>query len=709
MNAKTYSLTVLDTEGPVIVAAAEPAKRRRGRPLGSRTRTAHSHVTADEFAYLRAVAQGIDLTSASRQYLSWPGRMPERAGLERFTMELIERVRSGAEALEDSRQAQLMAHKLSALRFTAGDRATNDALSIGHDPAIAVDQTEPAHSATAPAAPSSAPPPSLEDFAAQFPEDMYSESELVEMYAEEYPAVESFPHAPIALPLMPLVESSEQRSRLHVILEAIDWLSEHLVVVPERNHRVEQWLRLNAAQRASIATRGVNTIGEMVDWIAVEGTHWHTQVPRFGVTRALALEAWFIKWDVRPVGDLRKGMSSDLNSLERPGMRPLTLAREAWPSHLLRGSNALPKDDRNPVQPADDIDALLSWHELLKRRSPSTEFAYRRAIERLSLWALYERGVALSSLEADHLTEFREFLKHPPSHWIQAGKRSLPRSSVEWRPLLRPLDHQSIDLTFAAVNSLYSAWEASGYIRHSPIKSLQACRPEPRSATTSSTFSLRDREIIESTLGAMPDSPAKRRIVATIALLENTGLQREELANATWRQIEHVPSDGVSKERTVFRRTGNGGNQEVRLDASTVQALELHRSDRLALAVVGGLRRFKHVDPAAMPLLGVLDDRWIATLEKRRSEAGDGLANSDPSSRTSSRGTALARPVNSNGRLSSSAIYALLKTFFKRCGESVSDDRSGEEIRKTFNRATMSWLTRDPIRKGKSSPMRNLT
>ncbi|WP_235038280.1 hypothetical protein, partial [Microbacterium sp. 18062] len=53
-----------------------PPARRRGRPPGAKTRAAHDHITADEFAVLRAVAQGIDVAVACRQYLLSPGRVP---------------------------------------------------------------------------------------------------------------------------------------------------------------------------------------------------------------------------------------------------------------------------------------------------------------------------------------------------------------------------------------------------------------------------------------------------------------------------------------------------------------------------------------------------------------------------------------------------------------------------------------------------------
>lgn len=689
MNVRKHPVTSLDPDGSVVVATRDVPKRRRGRPLGSRTRTAHSHVTADEFAFLRAVAQGIDVAAAARQYLTWPGRLPERSVLENYTRQLLERVSSGALALGDSDEGRHMARRLFALQPNSSTtEQINDQARIEVGGHTGVD-----HACVATR--EFTPVPTLDQFAAQFPEDMYSESELLEMYAQEFPdgaapMAPTLSTAPAAV--LEVIETPAPLSRVQVLLEAIDWLSERLVVVPERSHRIEQWVRLNPTQRQSIESLGLRDIGQLVDWIATTGKHWYAKVPRFGVARAHALEMWFAKWSLQPRQSLAVKWDAPDDCAGRKVLRPLTLHREAWPRHLL-GARASFGEPANSLGAQDDVEALLKWLELLKSKSRLTQIAYRRAIERLALWALFEREIALSSIRSEHLDEFRKFLAHPPPHWVQGGSRALSRSSARWRPLIEPLSEISLDLTFAAVKALYSGWQASGYIDRNPVDEMDRYQGGKASVDVLRSFTQRDRAMIANSLEALEDGPAKRRLVALIVLLEATGLRREELARTSWKHIVPIGVDGSGGTPTAILRIGSGEMRECALNGAVVKALELHRADRLALVASGKLRRFKHVLPAEMPLIGVLDDRWIATIEKRRSEnAGwhEALPSQDPAQPL----VPVSSPpmLNSDGHLSSSAIYALLKAFFRTCSDTTKGEGSSSDDCARFEKASSQWL-----------------
>lgn len=70
-------------------------------------------VTADEFALMRAVAQGVDLSVAARQYLLRSGRMPETKALLLWFDQLLVRVASAAATLpEAERQTALRGLRL---------------------------------------------------------------------------------------------------------------------------------------------------------------------------------------------------------------------------------------------------------------------------------------------------------------------------------------------------------------------------------------------------------------------------------------------------------------------------------------------------------------------------------------------------------------------------------------------------------------------
>ncbi|WP_157271506.1 phage integrase family protein [Azohydromonas aeria] len=58
-----------------------------------------------------------------------------------------------------------------------------------------------------------------------------------------------------------------------------------------------------------------------------------------------------------------------------------------------------------------DYEAVQAW--LTLHEAPATRRAYRREAERLVLWAVVERGLALSSLSTEDATAYRTFLRHP--------------------------------------------------------------------------------------------------------------------------------------------------------------------------------------------------------------------------------------------------------------------------------------------------------
>lgn len=109
-----------------------------------------------------------------------------------------------------------------------------------------------------------------------------------------------------------------------------------------------------------------------------------------------------------------------------------------------RASCAL--DASNDYQP---VNAWLSLHE-----SAATQRAYRKEAERLILWAIVERGRALSSLTTEDAMAYRAFLGHsgPRARWVGAPQ---PRSSPAWRPFAGDLSAHSAADALSVLNALY--------------------------------------------------------------------------------------------------------------------------------------------------------------------------------------------------------------------------------------------------------------
>jgi len=359
-----------------------------------------------------------------------------------------------------------------------------------------------------------------------------------------------------------------------------------------------------------------------------------------------------------------------------------------WPVSLNGASGEFRSPSANSLSAHNDQEAVHAWFRLLKDKSPHTQAAYRRAIERLILWAVHERGLALSSLTELDMQDFKEFLCHPPSHWVQEPKADRGRGARTWRPLKGPLNQVSLNVTFAAVSAMYAHWMESRYTTLNPARKLIGKRTDELSMDVRRSFTDQDREVIARTFDKMPDTPAKRRLRAILLLLEMGGLRREEACKATWGQVQPVRIDGRLTNDMCIEVVGKGNRQRfVPLHDDVVEALREHMKDRKALMEQRKMLQFKTIPDNEQPLLGVLDDRWILAhdkqLEKRRASDAPDILPMD------ARGVPKFT-VNKNGALSVQSIYQILKDFFSDCsemaGESVTDKRG------TFRRASTHWL-----------------
>ena len=691
-STRTHATVVVDETTEALASELNRPKRRRGRPLGSKTRTAHSHVSSDEFAFLRAIAQGVDLTVASRQYLVWPGRPPERAALIAFSQILIGRITSGARELPDASMARKMLTDLQVLE-------------VGMlPPPVAIESSPEDQRPPSPAAPAI---PTLEEFASQFDEGMFGEAELIEMYADEYPAeaapgpspeqVAALIDVPASSPLVTTPKALSNGARMEILLAAIDWLSAQLAVAPERGHRLEQWIALSPAQRDAMNRAGVIVLGDLVDWIALRGSRWFDEVPRYGTTRAKALENWLLKWGVKPGAGLPAlGVAGQISSrsVQPPAIEPLNQA--SWPLEL-RGEEGKFRSDRpNTFNATNDLEAVQAWFAIIQEKSAATQTSYRRAAERLVLWAIHERRTALSSLTTQDLLEFKAFLRNPPAHWVQEGNARRLKADADWRPLRAPLNDQSVVLTFAAIGTMFASWKSQGYLISNPAEGIATPKRETATMDVMRSFSVQNLQVIGATFRSLEEGAKKRRLAAIIRLLESSGLRREEVEKAKWGDLARARLEGRETDDLVLSVEGKGRRMRmVPINEATHQALLAHLADRQELALEGVLAHYRAVKLPDMPLIGVLDERWIKGMAKKRHVERRPLAGEMPHSVVEGMSTAHLEDwsVNSHGGLSASAMYSLLKSFFRECAALAGEDLGAKgAMRGTFLKASTHWL-----------------
>ena len=222
-----------------------------------------------------------------------------------------------------------------------------------------------------------------------------------------------------------------------------------------------------------------------------------------------------------------------INRIELPTLGKLA-AKYDWQS-------SRPANKECRIAAKNDLEAISDWlqeHAI----NPGTHRIYKREAIRFLLWCLYKRGVMLSYLSKDDLSEYFKFLQKPDKKWCtdRGGIRN-----GDWRPFIGPLGKSSYRTAVQVINSLLEYLANANYLSFNPMKLLNKHK----------TFSLEtDRQkykvwerileddewhAIQQTINDLPVATAeekdnKERTQFLVALLYLLGLRISEVANSTW-------------------------------------------------------------------------------------------------------------------------------------------------------------------------------
>ena len=303
------------------------------------------------FAYLRAVAEGLDLGESARRYLGI------EHGHEAVTahQEAVDAVRSVA------RRRSEPAWRLVGLRIQA--------LSAGQRPP-------------------------LDDFAAGHGLEGFSESEVLALYQEAYPLDRK------------AARGQRLRQRQLELLRRLEGLAAE---TPQPTDLVAGWFDETTAQR--LITAGILTLRALGSHIAAGGVWWR-QLPAIGMAKARRLErhlATLLPRETPPLKPLF-ALSRTPSLFHTPGAgstspaQGLVLPQELHPpSGRLRPSASL-------LGASSDLEAVQSWIEA-RAGSAATVKVYQREATRLLLWLQYERGgTTLAQMQVDDCSAFMAFL-----------------------------------------------------------------------------------------------------------------------------------------------------------------------------------------------------------------------------------------------------------------------------------------------------------
>jgi site-specific recombinase XerD len=150
------------------------------------------------------------------------------------------------------------------------------------------------------------------------------------------------------------------------------------------------------------------------------------------------------------------------------------------------------------IKARDDRGAIAAWVEAHAGRSKATQSSYSKELERLQLWCVHERGIALSLMGVQDCARYREWLKQlgalstkawaarwnvPQEAWIMDGAGKRPRGHAEWRPFHRPhatkgriLSDASVEQAERVVRACFRFLRRVGYLRQSVWEGLPTDR-----------------------------------------------------------------------------------------------------------------------------------------------------------------------------------------------------------------------------------------
>ncbi len=212
----------------------------------------------------------------------------------------------------------------------------------------------------------------------------------------------------------------------------------------------------------------------------------------------------------------------------------------------------------------NDVAAVKIWVQQFKD-TPTTQRAYQKEAERLLLWCTFEKGLALSSLKAEHFEEYFAFLQNPPTNWLGSTKElRAARYSLKWRPLIAPLKKASLLFAVRVISCLMNYLVEAKYLKSNPIKLIKKYRErsidleEQKYQVWARMLEADEWEAVQETLQNLPESTIKEqryktRIQLLFALLYLLGLRIHEVANATWGSFRKLNGNWW------FFVTGKGG------------------------------------------------------------------------------------------------------------------------------------------------------
>jgi site-specific recombinase XerD len=394
---------------------------------------------------------------------------------------------------------------------------------------------------------------------------------------------------------------TERHVQAKAVGEAIELLRHARAPEPHIGDDIGAWLPERAV--AALRAHGVATLADLTVRIP-RRRQWWRAVPGLGVASARRIEAFFA---AHPA--LTERARALIAASARSAIVPWEALRLPHEVDGTEGTFRAPRPSC-ALDADNDYAAVQAWLSL--HESPATQRTYRKEAERLILWAIVERGRALSSLTTEDAIAYRAFLRRPAPHerWIGPIR---PRTSHEWRPFTGALSARSAAHALSVLGAMFRWLVEQRYVLANPFAGVKV-RGGARGVAldASHAFTEGEWQLVRTLADGLEYSrgwavPAAQRLRFVLDFSYATGLRAGELVSATLRQVETA-----ERGEHWLRLIGKGHKVgKVALPPLAWEALSRHLSER-------GLPIASSRWQPDMPLIGTLDDEGTAGISAVR-------------------------------------------------------------------------------------------
>jgi integrase len=420
-----------------------------------------------------------------------------------------------------------------------------------------------------------------------------------------------------------------------VTLRMVEQASTLAAAAPSLDHPVGLWFRPLVTKR--LIGEGIHTLGQLVDFCNSHGGSWWRSMPRIGPQRARVLVAWLRRHE----NDLGRRIDTDVDtrelapavglanvvviggSMDAPLLAPFE--RLAIPTALSGEHGTNRGRDFAFIRAEHDLAAVHAYLNRYRDRPPTLR-AYTRELERLVLWLVIVRGVALSSMTVEDGEAYKDFLKAPIASFV-GPKRS--RASGRWRPFTpEGLSPESQAYAVRAIRAAFAWLTTVRYLAGNPWSAVtdpatitrevevQVERALSADLWTTLRAELDARCDGEELGGLTPSEDEARQwrtARAAILLMGDSGVRRDEAANARRENLSVavVTSGRPTKPsaKGLTRSSPKAAAIEVANEAASEAAPTPTSVTVWALTIVGKCRKQRTV-PVSAATVAALRAHW---------------------------------------------------------------------------------------------------